>query len=119
MWYSARLLYESVLEVARSSKDWEPLFEEKFVVFRCTDTEDLMAKLTTIAKGYELEFENVYKETVRWLFREVLEVQEIMGRSIKDGTEVFYRRWHDPQHPEDFEYIRRTETESWWLSKPE
>ena len=107
------MLYESVLKEPSGKK--EPLFEEKFVVFRCADTEDVLAKLETIAKRDELEFENVYKETIQWLFREVLEVQEITDPSIEDGTEVFYRLWDSPR-PQDFEYLRRTEREPWWMS---
>ena len=74
-------------------------------MFECGEIEDLMAKLTRIAKRDELEFENVFSETVQWLFREVLEVQEIIGQKIEDGTEVFYRLWQDP-NPVDFEYLR-------------
>ena len=114
MRYSARLLYECVLKDAPVSGDKEPLFEEKLVVFECGEIEDLMAKLTRIAKRDELEFENVFSETVQWLFREVLEVQEMIGQKIEDGTEVFYRLWQDP-NPVDFEYLRRTETETWCL----
>jgi len=45
----------------------------------------------------------------------VLEVQEITDPSIEDGTEVFYRLWDSPR-PQDFEYLRRTEREPWWMS---
>ena len=110
-WYSARLLFESVHD--DNDPDAEHLWEESTVVFRCESGEDIGSKLTTLAKKGELSYANVYGNRVNWTFRELLEIQEISGYEVTDGTEVFFRWWNDPD-AQDFEFMRRTHTEPWW-----
>jgi hypothetical protein len=117
-WYSARLLYESVLYVSQGGErlppaEDEPLFEEQLIVFRCRKDEDVVAKLMTIAKDKEDEYEAAAGNWVEQTFREILEIQDVMGRKITDGTEVFYRFWSAPDE-EDFARMRKTETVPWW-----
>lgn len=117
-WYSARLLYESVLYESQGGQrlppgEDEPLFEEKLVVFRCRKDEDVVAKLTIVARDHEEHYEAAAGNWVEDTFREILEIQEVMGRKITDGTEVFYRFWHAPDE-HDFKMMRRTQTDPWW-----
>lgn len=108
MWYSARLLYESVHEDRE-----EALFEEKIVVFKCADRDQVLVRLGTIAAENEVSYDNVFGNRVDWTFREVLEVQELFGEDITEGTEVFFRFWTNPDS-RDFENMRRTHEEPWW-----
>ena len=117
-WYSARLLYESVHYKSQGGERVdadEPLFEEKLIVFHCRKDEDIVAKLKTIADEQEHEYEAAAGNWVKWTFREILEIQEVMGRKITDGTEVFYRFWGAPDE-HDFEMMRETATDPWWRS---
>jgi hypothetical protein len=121
-WYSARLLYEVVLYESQGGQrlppgEDDPLFEEKLVVFRCRKDEDVVAKLTTVAKDHEEQYEAAAGNWVEWTFREILEVQDV-GRKITDGTEVFYRFWHGPDE-HDFKMMRETHTGERWLADPE
>jgi hypothetical protein len=111
-WYSARLLYREEIEHSPTG-----LFEEKIIVFSAVEDSDLItAKLDTLAKAQEEEFQNKFAETVRWIFQEVLEIQDISAKEVGDGTEVFFRWW---QHPtdEDFKLLRETHREPWWKSE--
>lgn len=116
-WYSGRLLFERVFDDTAKANA-EAFFEEKLVVFRCEETGYIVDKLTALAKKQEEDFDNDEGNRVRWLFREILEVQEILAYEIGDGTEVWYRHWHDPG-AHDLENIRRTHEEPWWRNSSE
>jgi len=111
MWCAARLLYESL--VTDRSENGETLFEERIVVFQCPKREEVSTRVRPIAAEYEDDFENLHGNGVTWKFREVLEVQEIIEDTISDGTEIFFRFWHDPD-ARDFDTMRRTHEEAWW-----
>ena len=111
-WYSGRLLYES-LHGEEDEPPEEALFEEIVVVFRCEEEDDIVSKLTALAKTHEQEYVAAAGNTVRWVFREILEIQDISAYAIEDGTEVYFRWWHDPS-AHDFEIIRNTHEEPWW-----
>lgn len=113
MWYSARLLYEMIALDER--KDHEPFFEEKLIALQCAQPEDIGARLAVVSQRDESEYENSAGYLVRWVFREVLEVQEVMADTIADGTEVFFRFWTNPTEQE-FEVMRRTHENPWWLA---
>jgi hypothetical protein len=117
-WYSARLLYESVLYVSQGGErlpheEDDPHFEERLVVFRCRKGENVVAKLKTVAKDYEDQYEAAAGNWVECTFREILEIQDVMAHKITDGTEVFYRYWSAPDD-HDFERLRETATDPWW-----
>ena len=112
-WYSARLLYERELRGAPTPDD-EPLFEDKLIVFRCQDGEEVVAKLQRLAREGEDEYKAIAGNMVRWVFREILEVQDISAYRVEDGTEVYFRWWHDPSE-RDFEIMRHSHGDRWWV----
>lgn len=116
-WYTARILYERLVDEDEEKASRTPvLFEEKMFVFSCGDGDDFDEKLAAIAKKNEEEFENGEGNTVTYVFREILEVQDTVLEPHGDGTEVFYRYWHSPSE-RDFEEMRKTETEAWWKAE--
>ncbi len=108
-WYSARLLYEFVEDPPNS----KPLFEESLILFRTTKTESPIKKLLRLARASEHEYAAATGNEVDYTFREVLEVQEVTGRKITEGTEVFSRLLDDPG-PRALKAMRKTETRDWW-----
>ena len=108
-WYSARLLYEFVEDPPNS----KPLLGESFIIFRTTKAESPIKKLLQLARANEHEYAAATGNDVDYTFREVLEVQEITGSKIADGTEVFYRLLDDPG-PRTLKAMRKTETRDWW-----
>jgi Domain of unknown function (DUF4288) len=106
MWYSARLLYECAVD---DQVEGDVTFEEKVVVF-CSDdeeTEEIVRKVEGIANQKQVEYDNSESNKVRWIFRELLELQQIMSESIQDGTEVYFRHWDNPDS-KALEVIRGT-----------
>ena len=70
-------------------------------------------RVNQLGKKASHRYKNPYGEIVRWTFREVLEVQEIMGEGLTDGTEVYYRWWDNPSDRK-LKMIRETHEEPWW-----
>jgi hypothetical protein len=118
-WYSARLLYESVLYESQEGDplpDQRALFEDKLIVFKCVEGEDVVTKLTALAERENEEFEAAAGNWVKWVFREILEIQDVSAHAIGDGTEVYFRWWHNPTE-RDLEVIRETHGDRWWLEE--
>ena len=112
-WYSARLLIERTVE---GGKPVKPLFEESVIIFQVGDDATPSAvkkRVNQLGRKASHHFKNEYGETIRWTFREVLEVQEIMGEVLTDGTEVYYRWWDNPSDRK-LKMIRETHEEPWW-----
>ena len=84
-------------------------------MFRVSDEESIHARVLALAHAKEHHYTAVAGNEVYWTFREILEVQEIMGDQIEDGTEVFYRWWFNPG-PWKFKIMREIGRErAWWL----
>ena len=118
-WYSARLLYERrLLESPDGPElpDAEPLFEESLIVFRADKDDDVVTKLMSLAERGSHDYKAVAGNWVKWAFREILEIQEISGYAIDDGTEVFYRWYHNPTKG-DWKKLRQTQMDPWWLEE--
>jgi integrase len=112
-WYSARLLIERTIETPKASK---PLFEESVIIFKMGNDATpgaVRKRVNQLGRKASHRYKNPYGETVRWTFREVLEVQEIMGEELADGTEVYYRWWDNPSDRK-LRMIRETHEEPWW-----
>jgi hypothetical protein len=109
-WYSARLLIERTIDRGKPPK---PLFEESVIIFQAAGRRAASKRAKQLGRKASHHFKNFLGETVRWVFREVLEVQEIMGDELTDGTEVYFRWWDSPSE-RTFRMIRRTHEEPWW-----
>ena len=107
----ARLLFESVIEEGKGDQ----LFEEKLMVLKSRSPTKVLAKLAALTKSYEHTYRNAEGHRVQVQFREILEIQEILDQQMKDGTEVFFRFWHDPT-AQDLQFLRHTHEPPWWLS---
>jgi Domain of unknown function (DUF4288) len=112
-WYSARLLYEFVHDPPDVKP--KPLFEESLVVFKAVDG-SVLKTLLELARGKEHNYQAAAGNHVYYTFRELLEVQEISGDKIEQGTEVFFRFWDNPG-PRAFKVMRDTHREPWWLDE--
>ena len=86
-WFAARLLSE---DLHPSEPNAAPLFEESIILLRARDAAEARARSEEMAARSETEYSNPDGHTVRWVFREVLEVQELVDDDIADGTEVYH-----------------------------
>ena len=85
-WFAARLLSESVHP---DEPNGSTLFEESIVLLRARDAADASRRANELGAKPEAEYVSAAGDAVRWTFREVLEVQELVDDEIADGTEVY------------------------------
>ncbi|WP_437997658.1 DUF4288 domain-containing protein [Sorangium sp. So ce185] len=93
-WYSVCMLFES--EVDDQSSE-EPLCEESIRLVNAADVDE--AKRIADSLGVELEhsYANPDGKTVRWMFKGIVEVQDLCEAEIVNGTEVFSRMFKKGQ----------------------
>ncbi|WP_437589180.1 DUF4288 domain-containing protein [Sorangium sp. So ce1000] len=89
-WYSVSMLFES--EVDDQSSE-EPLCEESIRLIKASDVD--AARMIADSLGAELEYaySNPDGKTVRWVFKGIVEVQDLCESEIVSGTEVFSRMY--------------------------
>lgn len=86
-WFGARILLaaEHPDEAAADT-----LFEERIVLIRAATDEAAREKAVRLGKAAEEAYENPDGKTVKWGFREVLDVKPLFDDVIGDGSEVYY-----------------------------
>jgi hypothetical protein len=87
-WYSASLLYEGINS---GISEAEQLWEETIVLFLAKDEEEADEKARLLGVNSEHEYKSVSKDIVKWKFRHIQSIQEVLSDNISDGTEVFSR----------------------------
>ena len=88
MWYSASLLYESVHnQMAREESIWE----EQIVLISADTDAEARAQAELIGKNAEVMYTSATQDQVRWAFREVQSVFQLLDQELKSGAEVFSR----------------------------
>jgi len=100
-WYSARILYESLHP---QEPDEPRFFEEIVVLIRAMNDEDATRKATSHAKSKEYQYDNTYGNRVEVVFREVLDVREVLGDKVDEFSEVYYHFLN----AEEVEQIKRS-----------
>ena len=86
-WYSVRFLLESVFP---EEPDSSQFFEERIVIVRAADEDEAREKAVAHARSEEDEYENALGARVTVVFREVLDVKEILSDELADLTEIYY-----------------------------
>jgi hypothetical protein len=87
MWYTVRLLSKAVVNDTLKRS----LFEESLVVIEADSYDQAVKKAKEYGKRSELAYRSNNGHDVRWKFSSVVEVNEIIGGWIGDGTEVYSR----------------------------
>ena len=91
MWYSAKLLYQSIhYRNNKRIKITRPLYEEAIVVIDSKSESHAKKKVLDYAKKSKTEYLNSQNEKVKWELLQIIEIQEI-GDIIEDGVEISSR----------------------------
>ena len=83
-WFSVRYFSECVLD------DAEDLYEESILLIHADDDARARTKGEAAARGANHSYANSTAEDVRWEFREVLDVKQLLDDEIHDGSEIYY-----------------------------
>lgn len=83
-WFVAVLVME-----CRVGRDRAELWDEQIRLIRAVNPEDAYQKALTLGKSDHTEWKNSSGQTVRWRFVGLGELQELLDRHLRSGTEVF------------------------------
>jgi hypothetical protein len=83
-WYVARVVLEC--EVVGASA--EPLSDEQWRLIEASNAEAAYDTALAIGKSEEQEYENFQGSTVRWTFKGLSDLEEILAERIDSGTEI-------------------------------
>jgi hypothetical protein len=97
--YIAVVVYES----SSDSSNYEPLFEESFMIVEATSIEEAKQKTKIHATGNTSTFKNEAGETVTWTLKKIVDVNHLLHDSIADGVEIYSRHFRDYQAYSEFE----------------
>lgn len=93
-WYSVCMLFES--EVDDESSE-EPLCEESIRLINADDVDAARAMAESLGGELEHSYANPDGKMVRWVFRGIVELQDLCESEIVSGTEVFSRMFKKGQ----------------------
>jgi hypothetical protein len=95
-WYVARV----VLECEVLGANAEPLCDEQWRLIEAPNPESAHETALVIGKSEEHEYENSQGNTVRWVFRGLSDLEEILAEKIESGTEICSSLYHGTRSSE-------------------
>jgi hypothetical protein len=99
--------YIAVIVMASSSDapDYEPLYEECFVLIEAVSPEEAREKALALAGERGTEYRNEMGETIRWSFHRLIDVNRLLEDSLEDGAELYARHFRNYEAYEAFEEL--------------
>jgi hypothetical protein len=88
MWFAASILYE---RVGTDEALTDELWQESIVLLDALDAEEAADKARDIGSSRSVAYDAVEGGRVRWEFRRVAGVDDILNAMFAHGTEVFSR----------------------------
>ena len=92
-----------VIESSSDSADYEPLYEESFVLLKAESEDEAREKAAEYGKQQEASYHNENHELVTWKLKRVVEVKPIEDATFDDGTELYSRFFRNFAGYEAFE----------------
>ncbi|TAK66691.1 MAG: DUF4288 domain-containing protein [Bacteroidetes bacterium] len=97
-WFGVKILYQAFNTGKPNPKlidrDYDgslKTYEESILVIRATSVEKAWEQAERIARENEIEYKNLYGQTVRWRFVEIVDTYHIDERKLVSGMEVYSR----------------------------
>lgn len=84
--YIAVVIYES----SADAKDYEPLYEESFMLIAADSEEEAREKVLNHVNQPH-SYKNQYGETITWSFKQLVQLLNVWSAELGDGTEVCSR----------------------------
>jgi hypothetical protein len=87
-WYTAECLFRSTLQggPARSTQ----LLERRYFLIKAANGHSATKRAREFAKKKQHSYLNDVGIRVDWILEKVIDVQEILGKRLMEGTEVFH-----------------------------
>ena len=105
-WFTAWLVMECEVVGA------DPLCDEQLRLIEASDAEAAYVKAVEIGAEEEHSYENPDGDIVRWVFKGLSNLEEVMADSIESGTEI-WSTIHDGTRAEELVRPKEKFTTSW------
>ncbi|MCC5645249.1 DUF4288 domain-containing protein [Nostoc sp. CHAB 5824] len=100
--YIAVILYES----SSDAPDYQPLYQEYFVLLKSSSLEKAKEKAISYAKKEEVSYKNENGETITWSLKKVIDVNSVLDdgfESASDGVDLYARHFRNYEAYHSFE----------------
>ena len=97
--YIAVILYEAQSD----APDYEPLYEESFVLMRASTEDEAREKATVHTQGQLSSYQNEFWETITWVVKHIVDVSPVLSDALEDGSELYVRHFRNFQAYNAFE----------------
>lgn len=91
--YIAVILFES----SSNKPDYQPLYEECFVLITARSLEEAKAKTLVYGQNQEGSYENEVKNIITWSLKQIVEVNSVLSDNFDNGTELYARHFRNYQ----------------------
>ena len=89
--YIAVIIYESSSDIP----DYQPLYEECFVLIRAISLEEAKKKALSHAQKQEGSYQNPYEQTITWFIKQIVDVNNVLYDIGEDVTELYARHFRN------------------------
>jgi hypothetical protein len=97
--YMAVILSEAQSDVP----DYEPLYEESFVLIAASSEDEAREKAAIHTQGQLSSYQNEFGETITWVMKQIVDVSPVLTDTIEDGSELYVRHFRNYQAYRTFE----------------
>ncbi|MBD2596421.1 DUF4288 domain-containing protein [Nostoc spongiaeforme FACHB-130] len=106
--YIAIILYKS----SSDQPDYQPLYQESFVLIKATSLEAAKAKAVEYGKNESVSYKNENGETITWSLQQVVDVNLVLDDdfdSSEDGVDLYTRHFRNYEAYQSFEPLLSNE----------
>ncbi|RCW40036.1 uncharacterized protein DUF4288 [Halopolyspora algeriensis] len=80
-----------LIESSSDAPDYEPLYEESFVLLTAESEDEAREKAREYGKQHEVSYSDENHRLVSWKLKHVLEVKQVEDATFDDGSELYSR----------------------------
>ncbi len=106
--YIAIIIYKS----SSDQLDYQPLYQESFVLIKATSLEEAKAKALNHGKNESVSYINETGETITWSLQQVVDVNSVLYDdfdSAEDGVDLYARHFRNYDAYHSFEPLLSNE----------
>ncbi|MBA8822884.1 hypothetical protein FHX42_000213 [Saccharopolyspora lacisalsi] len=92
-----------VIESSSESPDYEPWYEESFVLLTAESDDEAREKAREYGKQHETSHHDEHQRLVNWKLKHVVEVKKLEDATFDDGSELYSRVFRDYSGYSSFE----------------
>jgi hypothetical protein len=98
MWYSAKLLFEILVDDDQSTP---PSCDESIILIEASSETEARELAVKVAEDQQVDYLNFEGNRVSWIFRQLLELQDLREEALYSGVEVFSTRYEPQDNASD------------------